>query len=1355
MYQLGLRITKKIRRTLPYFFKYIFLSFSPIILATTSESITDSSSSLELGTPKIQYFDTRNLGYHRQNFSIKHGADNRIYVVNRVGIIVYDGVKWDSITPKNNEVLYWEIALSNEGKVYAGEFNDFGYYQGQKNGQWEFISLSLDKERPDFTGIGSIAEYDEHVIYLSRDYLFYYHPDVGVKWVQRKRDKFNRVFVVGGEFYVATVGSTVYRYNKENNKLEEFSLFNQIPEFHLKAVAPFGENHILFASNNGIYRYNKSNKQIIKFDRGATSWFEENDIRSLRVLDDGRILLGSKKKGLAILNSEGETTRILSKKHGLRENWISDIVEDQNGDIWLSHGSQGVSRVEIDDNSFFGRKLGIDKLQSIAKYQSRLFVGSLTQGLSVQEKANDLMEQSYFKDIGEYSSVWSLWEHTDGLFVGHSYGIALVKENDNKELVNESIIETDTIYELIQSQTHANVIYGAGRSGLIKLEKIDDRWISKGYLNNFSLDLVTGVSDQYNNLWLTSHSRTIARVSDLKTWPNNHFKQYAEPELYKDSNTIMRIGNELVLENNSGYFTSDREGEILPFHGAQKWPADLKRVFHRHYQIDERSTLATNGNRVFRVSVNENQNYLFDDIAYNRVRTEGINALYVDNEGATWIGGSNGLVKVQRDFTASDIKLFSPHVNRVSSLHSGAVYFSSANFGMNKISTPLSAESQELSINFGTLDYREGENLIYRYQLKGMMDSWSKWSKQTRADFTNLPHGSFQFELQSKNNLGMESDVVSFSFSRLPFWYQTHWFFIALLVFIACFLFILGHYVVKRRTRLLTLRAQQLEETVNKRTETIVEQTKELKRLNKVRTRFFTNVSHELRTPLTLTIAPLEEISDKDYNGDLDTTKKGTKLALKSARGMLALLNQVLDLSRMESGALSLALKSVEVVGAAKSLVEPFESFANKKQIKLVQKYNKDSFELALDPKGLKSIVDNLLSNAFKFTPKKGEITFQLFIKDESIEIEVSDTGCGIQEQELPHIFDQYYQAESKQDSLYSGTGIGLAMLREYVELHGGEVSVDSQINLGTSFKVVLPIISTNRVSELYPSSVKSDGFFKALPELNSQTTRLDVDKLDTGSDDCPVILVVEDNDELRGFLVNRLSESYHVVQAENGQQGLKMAQEHLPDVVISDIMMPLMNGYELCDAIKSNYQTDFIPFVMLTSKGTGENIVEGINLGADDYLAKPFSMPELFARVNRLIESRKLLRKRFSEEVSASASKQDYQSFSENDKFLSDIRKVVFSDGYESLTVNELAEAMSMDRTTLYRKIKKITGKPPADAIRTIRLDEAAKLFSSRQSSVTEVAYSVGFKCVGHFSRSFSKYFGESPSDYKLRQDA
>jgi len=546
-------------------------------------------------------------------------------------------------------------------------------------------------------------------------------------------------------------------------------------------------------------------------------------------------------------------------------------------------------------------------------------------------------------------------------------------------------------------------------------------------------------------------------------------------------------------------------------------------------------------------------------------------------------------------------------------------------------------------------------------------------------------------------------------------------------------LLIFAYFQLKNRR--LRKRTDELEKVVTKRTKLIKDQNKELKRLNKARSIFFTNVSHELRTPLTLTIMPLDEILKGQFGEVSDKISSTIKVVLRNAKGMKTLIDQVLDLSSMENNSYSLSIQPVCVSKLIKDECEIFEVMANSREVNFTLDLIENSLFVEADPDALKCVFKNILSNAFKFTPKRGNINVSSSYDNDILLFEVKDSGCGISESEIPFVFDKYYQAESD-GALYSGTGIGLALVSEYTKLHGGEVSVKSSVGFGSIFSARIPL-SKSEMNLRNPSRIEP----LKLERNNEKVNRVSELQAKSTDKELPVVLFVEDNEELKNFLINRFSDSYRVISAENGSEGHSLAKQHIPDVIITDQMMPLMDGNQLVNTLKSDSETDFIPILMLTAKAQVKDIAKSIELGADDYLTKPFAMVELIARVHRLIESRKSLKKRYSS--SAIGNTVEEQSL------LGKIKRIVLSKN-GSVSVSGLADQLAMDRTTLYRKLKEQSQKTPNEVIKSIRMEEAATLMNENSHTVCEIAYGVGFSSVGNFSRSFTSYFGVSPSEYK-----
>jgi len=1318
----------------------------PVFASQNSQSSVNNSQLLDFGKPKVQFFDTYALGYHRQNFQMTVGSDNRIYVVNTQAVLVYDGVKWDSITPPTRKKYYGAV-VSGDGRVYTADFNDIGYYESGHDGKWYFTSFSSLSKLPEFEQVLDVVSSGDSIIYLTRNYLFHYHPVKGVEWLKVNGASFSRARTAGEQIYVTNSDNEVYQYTPAVNALKKINLFGNNRNVELTALAATLKNDVLFSTAEGVFIQSKGS--VKRFDKGLASWLHQNAIRTIKSLADGRILLGSKKKGLAFLDEQGQLIRTISKANGLEQNWITDIDYDASGNLWLSHGSLGVSRVELSGVSYFGEELGVENVESIIRYKNKLFLGSLTKNLLMFEPASNLSEQGRFVETGEYLGVWGFLSHPDGLFVAHSQGIALLNFNEDGSVEHQPLFETEVPYELIRSTKETDVIFAATTNGLLKIGKVNNQWGLQGKLSGLSLELNKVVEDKYQNLWLTSASGTIVRVTELDQWPNSPFKQFAEPELQDDFNTLAKLGDEIVINNTDGYFISDQAGNLSILKEATHWPQKYDNMFYRHFYENHHSTWITDGYRLHHVHTDKKNEFVFDESSLDRVRSNNIHAIHVDSNGVLFAGGGNGLMRVEPDYNLTPLTIIWPHIHQVSNLTTQEPYFGAADFGSNSIQRPLQPNDSDLRFEYGTLDYSEHDNLIYRYRLRGFLNDWSNWSKEQRADFTNIPAGDFIFEIQSKNDLDMKSEIVSFSLSRLPFWYETFWFRTFLLLASIMLIVWLSRQWLKIKTKKLEEKSRLLEKEVAERTVTIVEQTQELERLGSAKTQFFTNVAHELRTPLTLTIAPLEEIIKEKYGAISPKVGDAISLVLRSARSMLNLVNQVLDLNKVESGEFSLNIQPVKLNNVVQLCASPFELLAKKRDISFQQDYEANEPQLMLDHNGIVCILNNLLSNAFKFTQSGGEVKLRVSYLKDLVIIKISDTGSGIAKEEIPFIFDHYYQASSQDIAPYSGTGIGLAMVKEYVDLHHGEVLLSSEEGVGTTFEVRLPLVvraSDNPVDSL-PANIQSH-----TPEqkTNQSENKYDGSALETigvDVDDRTTVLVVEDNIELLQFLVQHLSESYHVLEGSNGREGLEIANKQLPDVIVSDVMMPEMDGFTLCEKIKSKPETDYIPLLLLTSKSSNQDIVEGLNIGADDYLSKPFSIDELLARINRLIESRKLLRIRFSETDEAL----DEVSSSET-PFYSSLKEIVLQQGANGISVGDLADKMAMDRTTLYRKIKTETGATPADTIRSIRLRHAATMLKGRPNTVSEIAYAIGFNSLGHFSRSFTAYFGETPTSYKAR---
>lgn len=533
------------------------------------------------------------------------------------------------------------------------------------------------------------------------------------------------------------------------------------------------------------------------------------------------------------------------------------------------------------------------------------------------------------------------------------------------------------------------------------------------------------------------------------------------------------------------------------------------------------------------------------------------------------------------------------------------------------------------------------------------------------------------------------------------------------------------------KLELVTQQAEKLEKTVIERTAQVQRQADQLQELDQVKSRFFINLTHEFRTPLTLILGPAKQILNRET--DPQTSADAGTIS-RNADRLLQLINQLLDLSKLEAGKMELNDSPAELVALIRRNVSLFQSLGEQKNIRLSFLADWDTLYVSIDQAKLEGILFNLLSNAIKFTQPGGLVVVALNKVGSAFDLLVTDTGMGIPESKMPYIFDRFYQADASDTRVQEGTGIGLAITKELTELMGGQLMVHSIAGEGTEMQVRLPI---NKVAGPIPELV-------AGPD---QETIFVAETVINGGSDLPLILVIEDNHELRRFIASVMGETYQVIEAGNGEEGLAIGLERIPDLVITDLMMPLMNGYQVCAGLKANEKTSHIPIVILTAKGDTDSRIAGLEIRADAYLSKPFDQRELLATVDNLIALRRQLQEKYYKGNLWLTQSETIPSMEQ--VFLDKIKKAVEMNlDDEQYSVDQLGDEIGLSRSQLHRKLKGLIGQGPGELIRAVRLQRAYELLRQKAGTVAEVGYMVGFGNPNSFSTSFSKHFGFAPSE-------
>lgn len=528
-----------------------------------------------------------------------------------------------------------------------------------------------------------------------------------------------------------------------------------------------------------------------------------------------------------------------------------------------------------------------------------------------------------------------------------------------------------------------------------------------------------------------------------------------------------------------------------------------------------------------------------------------------------------------------------------------------------------------------------------------------------------------------------------------------------------------------------------------------------LAEMDQLKSRLFSNISHEFRTPLTLILGPIEEMLSKTEKKP--TRRKAVKMMQRNANRLLNLVNQMLDLSKLDAGSLKLELVEKDIVKFLRVSILSFASLAEKKKINFIHKLPDEKLTTWYDPDKLEKILNNLLSNAFKFTPEGGEVKCEVKLPDPGknlVEILVQDTGKGIPADQLDRIFNRFHQVEGSHEPKSTGTGIGLSLTKELVNLLHGGIKVESELGKGTTFIVQIPV-GKEHLKESEYTIEKREKIPKPAIQADLEVVTEEEEcpeGLYEGTkpeEEYPLVLTVEDHADIRIHIREHLEDSFRIMEAEDGVMGLDKAVENIPDLIITDLIMPKMDGVEMCKKLKTDERTSHIPVIMLTAKASVEDRLEGLETGADAYVTKPFNIKELEVRVRKLIEQRKKLRERFSREITLEP--KDIAITSADEKFLQRAMAIVEDHMADfEFEVRNFQDEIGMSRMQLFRKLKAITDQTPSEFIRTLRLKRAAKLIEQKFGNIAQITYEVGFNNLSYFAKCFKELYGVLPSEYK-----
>ncbi len=1104
--------------------------------------------------------------------------------------------------------------------------------------------------------------------------------------------------------------SGLFKVDPETGTVRNFSANspgrNYIPHNIVRAFVEDQENNMWIGTENGLCIWDREKNQIEynQYDINDSKGLNSNAIYAICRDNMGNMWVGTYFGGINLYDATAEFFNVLTSGVGdryLSGKHVSSIVEDSFGNIYVGLEGEGLNRINFQTDKIDRychipgeNSLSYDNVHAllIGKDQN-LYIGTFTGGLNIYDPKLEWFEVINTKNTPNLPSdeIYSLFMEGDSIFIGTGNGV-VVLDVQSKEI--------------------------------------------RPFLNGvFGNSIVESICKTEQDLWFSTRSDLYSY--NLETSSLSRFDKF-QKSVNISFVTPDKQGNIWIGDSFQGLHVYWRDEDSLhhysPFLG---FPA--KRTFGMiqgqdgFYWVSSSSGLIkffpeTNNTVIY----NQESGFPFSQFNYQ--------AYYKTRSDELYFGGINGLIhfneKNPQNVKTPDKVIFTDF-----ELFNKSVIPGKKNVLQNPIHSTRSIKLKYLenvfTIHFSALDYIHPGRVQYAYYLEGFESEWNLVGNQEFATYTNLSPGKYTFHVKaSYDNTDWSSEISNLIIKVAPpFWRSNLAFVIYGLLIVIALIFFYRTSVKIEKSRSMAM----LEHKEKKHQE----------RVNQLKLEFFTNISHELRTPLTLILGPLENLIRS--NQLKEQSKAKLKQIHHNAQRLRGLVNQLLDFRRTESGNEKLQVRTGNIQLFAREIKEAFEDLAEHRQIEFDFLYEVKENKMLFDPDKVERILFNLLSNAFKYTPDQGKISVSFkddFEKNEGhfLSIIVKDNGVGIPNDQLQHIYKRFYQAENP-IQFSTGSGLGLAFVKSLVKLHKGTMEVESEEGNGSSFAVRIPVSSKVYSEE---ELVNNDiSYYSNVSEwVNTQFAEIISPNLGVSVSNRPNILVVDDNQELLAFLQECLMDQYNVHTANNGIEAISKSKDIKPEIIISDIMMPQMDGLEFTKQMKENIETSHIPIILLTAKADVKHHYEGLSSGADFYIEKPFYPHLLVKHIENVLTTRRRLADLYKDNIDLQPSEITHSKADQD--FIEKLTDLI-NDNIDNpdLDISFLLRHMHVSRSLLHLKLKKIVNCSATEYIRSVRLKKAARLILNQELSITEAAYSTGFSSPSLFSRRFKEYFGSSPREY------
>lgn len=1244
-----------------------------------------------------------------------------------------------------------DIYVANDSTVYLGTHQGFFTY---RNGIFRPHLIDSTRFSAHVNNVMSFAEDSRGNIWMgtfTRD-LICYHPKVGVVesiplppiYQGKYVNGLQKLFIDSDSLLWIGSQAGLYVYDLRKKKWQgalNQVLYREVGNKVISGIQEDKEGLIWLATDgSGIFLFDKqkSTAQNLLYKEGKPGSISTNGLFSMLIDEDDIVWLGTYKQGLDFYKPSSKKFRLIQNDpeidNSLSFNDVDCCIEDNKGNIWIGTNGGGVNILDrkthrfryitVENTGTHG--LTSDVVVSLCEdHQKNIWMGTYFGGLNkYNPKTGEFKNYKY--NVNDSTSlsddrIWSIFEDRDNrLWVGTLGGglnVFNTETNSFKRYSNEnSNLSGNYINHISQDSKGRLWISTSDGLSIYDSRKDDfDVYFTKYSTNGtpFLGPISSSFEDSRGWHWLCSNNGLI------KFSPDNLSVVVIDKNKGLAANPVYRI-----LEDNQGNL----------------WVSSSRGITKIHFSNIENDT-------TFTTSLMH-----FDE-------TDGLQGLEFSetaslktSNGELMFGGVNGLnifkpeeIKIDRTVPGlmfTNLRVLNSDIKPEQEFNHRVLL----NKPLNHTDQIVLKYAENLfSVEFAALTYLYPEKNKYRYQLEGFDDSWFETDGTANfATFTNLNNGDYVLHVKGSNADGTWNEAgISLKIKVLPpFWKS--WYALVIYVLVLTISLLGLRYIIVFRERM------------NVELEMERSEARRIHELDSMKLKFFTNISHEFRTPLTLILSPVEKLLPR-FKGKPE--EKYLHHIHQNSKKLMNMINQLLDFRKMDDRGLSYNPSWGNIIEFVTATVSSFNDLSENKNIELRQITDLREYFMMFDRDKLEKVLFNLLSNAFKFTHISGLVIVQISLEEEqngsqegensNLVIRVKDNGVGIPPENIDKIFTRFYQGENGNGAKEKGTGIGLSLVNEYVQLHGGKITVDSAPNIGSSFNVYLPVTEAHELEAHEVRGALREVKFSSDEKIVAQPEKLSVTAKKAES-----ILLVEDNEELRKYLKENLEEEYDVMEAANGRQALERLEKSHPDLILSDIMMPEMDGVEFCRRVKNDKITSHIPFIFLTAKVSEQHKLDGLHVGADDYFVKPFNFEILQAKIQNLIQLKKNIREVFKSKMNIEP--KDISITSLDEKFMKKALDIIEEHmGDSSFSVAEFGRQMGISRMQLYNKTVALTGSTPLEFIRILRLKRGAQLLRKSQLSVSEVAYQVGFNDPKYFSMHFKKEFKILPSRYRELNEA